>query len=509
VSVEQVVARVIVGGALSLACAGCAIARQPVVIESSPTPESSSPPADPGPPPTTPSEPTPTGTGGPVDSPSSLTPSRSRSVGDERFPELGSADIDVGHYAVTLAYDDDQRTLTGTLAATGTLLEPTDQIALDADGPRITAVRSYGAAINFAQADQELIIELGDVLAPGTEFSLEVDYSVAVAEQSFFRGDVGLFATPGGFWSVNEPDGASTWLPVNDHPTDKATWTFEITVAEGVTAVSNGELASTSSAEGATTWSWQQTEPMASYLITLLVGEYELVEDGTSPSGVELISVVLRSRRQTLDIYLTATRQQLAFFEDLFGPYPFDRYGIAITDSVPSLAMETQGLSLFSAADLDGTLGPTQQALLAHELAHQWFGDAVSPATWNDIWLNEGFATYAEWLWFEEIGLGTAQERAERALSDLPPVGWPLNRPAELFGTVTYQGGGTVLHALRLTIGDEAFFAGLRNWVATYLDGSASTLDFQTLMETTSGTELDRFFDLWVYADVIPSRLPG
>ena len=505
----RVVARVMVGGALSLVCVACAVARQPVVIESSPTPESSAPLVAPEPPLTSPSEPIATGTGGPVDSTSSLTPSRSTSIGDERFPELGSSDIDVAHYAVTLAYDDDRRTMTGTLAATGTLLEPTDQIALDADGPRVTAARSFGAAVDFGQADRELIIELGDVFAPATEFSVEVDYSVPVDEQSFFRGDVGLFATPGGLWSVNEPDGASTWLPVNDHPTDKATWTFEITVGEGVTAIANGELASTSSVDATTTWTWHQTEPMASYLITLLVGEYELVDDGTSPSGVELVSVVLRSRRQTLDVYLAATRQQLAFFEDLFGPYPFDRYGIAITDSVPSLAMETQGLSLFSAADLDGTLGPTQQAFLSHELAHQWFGDAVSPASWDDIWLNEGFATYAEWLWFEAIGLGTAAERAERTLSELPRIGWPLDRPAELFGTVTYQGGAVALHALRQTIGDEAFFAGLRNWVATYLDGAATTLDFQTMMETTSGVDLDRFFDHWVYADVIPSQLPG
>jgi aminopeptidase N len=310
-------------------------------------------------------------------------------------------------------------------------------------------------------------------------------------------------------WSVNEPDGASTWLPVNDHPTDKATWSFEVTVPSGLTAVANGALSGSVDDGAAVTWTWEQTEPMASYLILLLVGRYDLVDDGVSPSGVALDHVVLSSRRATLDPYLDATRRQLAYFESLFGPYPFDRYGVAITDSVPGLAMETQGLSLFSSVNLDGRLGPEQEAYLAHELAHQWFGDAVSPAQWDDIWLNEGFATYAQWLWFEQIGLGDVDTTARRTLADLPPTGWPLDRPAELFGTVSYEGGAVALHALRLTVGDDAFFAGLRDWVATHLDGSATTDDFRAVMEAASGLDLSGFFRDWVEADTIPRRFPG
>jgi aminopeptidase N len=248
---------------------------------------------------------------------------------------------------------------------------------------------------------------------------------------------------------------------------------------------------------------------MAPYLITLLIGDYELIDDGTTDGGVDLVHAVLRSRSETLDPYLDATRRQLAFFEDIFGPYPFDRYGVAITDSIPGLAMETQGLSLFSSGDLDGTLGPTQHSFLAHEIAHQWFGDAVSPARWNDIWLNEGFATYAEWLWMEEVGFGDVDQRAEVNVNGLPRSGWPLAEPDDLFSTVTYQGGATVLHALRLTVGDDSFFAGMRSWVATYLDGAATTADFQAVMEASSGIDLEQFFDAWVYAEAIPSQLPS
>lgn len=498
-----------VGVVVCLTAPGCAFASDPIVVESSPTPEL--PAAVDGPPLVDPAPQgsTELGTDQPVMIAPSSTPSRSTSVGDPRFPGLGSADIDVEHYLVRLAYDHDQRTIAGTVTATGILVNATDRIALDADRLDVTAVRSGGVAIQFARADRELIVDLGVVTEAGTEFTVEIDYSVTVDEKSFLRGGVGLFATPDGLWSVNEPDGASTWLPVNDHPTDKAAWTFDITVPDDVIAIANGELVATAEALGGVTWSWQQSEPMAPYLITLLVGDYELVDDGNSSSGVELNHAVLRSERDTLDAYLDATREQLAFFESLFGPYPFDRYGVAITDSPQGLAMEAQGLSLFSSADLDGTLGRRQQVFLSHELAHQWFGDAVSPSTWNDIWLNEGFATYAEWLWMDEIGVDDVHDAAERFLSAPPRIGWPLAEPDDMFGSVTYQGGATVLHALRLTVGDPAFFAGLRNWVITYLDDAATTADFQTVMEESSGDDLDGFFNRWVYADLIPSQLPN
>lgn len=432
----------------------------------------------------------------------------SLSAGDPRFPHLGSADIDVSHYDVTFDYDPERQRLVGTILATGTLVRPATQIALDVDGPEVASVRSDGALASFTVSDHDLVVELGAERSAGDTFSVGVDFSTMVSDQDFFRGDVGLFPTKDGLWSVNEPDGASTWLPVSDHPTDKATWTFQVTVPDGLTAVANGELVSTSEGPTGTTWSWRQSEPMASYLILLLVGDYEFVPDRVSPSGVVLDHVVLASAQTTIDPYLPVTRDQLAFFESLFGPYPFDRYGVAIADSVGGLAMETQGLSLFSSAQLDGTLGPLQQAFLSHELAHQWFGDAVSPASWNDIWLNEGFATYAQWLWFGELGIADVDDTARNTLGGLPAAGWPLAEPAELFGTVVYDGGATALHALRLTVGDDAFFAGLRSWVTTFADGAATTREFQAVMEATSGRDLDGFFQDWIYSRSVPSSFP-
>jgi aminopeptidase N len=498
--------RGVLGCVLCLAAAACSVAADPVVIERSPTATvTTTMPARaaPGSLPPASTEPA----AGASDSPT--TPSRSLSAGDVRFPELGSSDLDVHHYLVTLGYDPANLTLAGTVTADGTLVNATDQVALDLEGPVVAEVRSDGAPTGFSIGERELIVELGELRPAGTPFSIAVDYAVVVGGGSFFDGDAGLFATAGGLWSVNEPDGASTWMPVNDHPTDKSAWTFEITVPTGSSAVANGALVSTRQGDGTTTWSWEQQEPMASYLVLLLVGDYELVDDGSSPSGVELDHVVLAAERSALDPYIEVTRDQLAFFESVFGPYPFDRYGVAITDSVGGLAMETQGLSLFSVAQLNGDLEPIQHAYLAHELAHQWFGDAVSPATWDDIWLNEGFATYAEWLWFEEVGFGDVDDRARRTLRGLPVTGWPLDRPEELFGDVVYDGGATVLHALRIVVGDEAFFAGLRDWVGTHLDGSATTADFRAGMEAASGHDLGDFFDRWVSAESIPPELPA
>lgn len=452
--------------------------------------------------------------------------SRSTSVGDPRYPGLGSSDIDVDHYMIDIDFQPDH-SLCGSVTVTGRFLAATDQLAFDATELEVTEVElgtkepdsSAGTGVNatapatFELAARELIIGLDEPVAVGTIFETIISFCDEVEWKGNFGTSAGLFPTETGVWSVNEPDGVSTWMPVSDHPTDKATWTFRVTVPEGMTAISNGafvgseSVTSGRSGDAATTWSWDQAEPMAPYLITMLIGEYTLVDQGESDTGVTLDHAVLTSDTEVLEPYLDVTNEQLTFFGDLFGPYPFDRYGLAITDSIGGLAMETQGLSLFSVDDLDGSLGYFQHLLLAHELAHQWFGDAVSPATWNDIWLNEGFATYGEWLWLDHVGLQSIDEAAQSALGGLPDG--PVYEPDDLFGSAVYQGGAAALHAIRRTIGDDAFFVGLRTWVSTHLDGSASTEQFQTVIEAVSGIDLDDVFDEWVYSRSQPSAYPS
>ena len=437
---------------------------------------------------------------------------RSTSVGDRRYPSLGTAGIDVESYDVELEIDPDRRLLAGTVTVTGTFTAATDQLSFDLDGPEVRSATVDDATVEVRVDGSDLIVALDDPRSPGERFVAAFEIVTAVDSGPSFGPDAGIFASQGGLWSVNEPDGVSTWMPVNDHPTDKAVWTFRLTVPTGFEAIANGALVDIVADDGATTWVWHQDELMASYLVLLLVDDYDLVDDGAIEVGgatVELRHVVRSDRRDDLDRYLDITRRQLEFFTALFGPYPFDRYGLAIADSQPGLAMETQGLPLFSSTDLDGTLGPLQHLLLAHELAHQWFGNAVSPATWDDIWLNEGFATYAQMLWFDEVGLSTLESEAELALRTLPDDGWPLSAPTDLFGTVSYNGGAVALHALRLVVGDEAFFATLRAWVLEHDDAAASTDDFQRTAERVSGRDLDEFFETWVHApDGPPDAFP-
>jgi aminopeptidase N len=275
-----------------------------------------------------------------------------------------------------------------------------------------------------------------------------------------------------------------------------------------VTAVANGGLERHTSDADGETWVWQEARPMATYLIQLLTGDYELI-DGVGPHGLPLLHAVLRSDRTAMQPFFDVTAQQVAYFEQWFGPYPLDRYGLAITDSDSGLAMETQERSMFSRDDLGGgELRFAQQLLLSHELAHQWFGDAVTPARWRDIWLNESFATYGQWMWLEHAGLGSVEQSAEAALQMRGSGSSATPTLEDLFGFNSYDGGAVVLQALRRTVGDDDFFTILRRWVADYNGTSRTTEEFIALAEEITGQDLAAFFDTWLFAADLPARFP-
>ncbi|MEY2416550.1 MAG: hypothetical protein QOH53_1884 [Ilumatobacteraceae bacterium] len=248
---------------------------------------------------------------------------------------------------------------------------------------------------------------------------------------------------------------------------------------------------------------------MATYLIQLLTGDYELV-DGVGPNGLPLLSAVLHSDRQTMQPFLDVIGDQIDFFDDFFGPYPLDRYGIAITDSFPGLAMETMERPMFSRSDFSaGRLDSGQQLFLSHELTHQWFGDAVSPARWKDIWLNESFATYGEWMWLDHVGLTSIDDSAATGLNSHEPGSTANPNVEDMFQVNSYDGGAAILHALRKTIGDDLFFTLLRTWVSENSGQSRTTDDFVALANKVAGQDLTEFFDTWLYADTLPAKYPG
>jgi aminopeptidase N len=199
----------------------------------------------------------------------------------------------------------------------------------------------------------------------------------------------------------------------------------------------------------------------------------------------------------------------MRFFIGTFGPYPFADYSVVVTADDLEIPLEAQGVAIFGANHADGEGG--SERLIAHELAHQWFGNSVGIAAWKHIWLNEGFACYAEWLWSEHSGGASADELARRyhaGLRSLPQdivVGDP--GPALMFDDRVYKRGALTLHALRMTLGDESFFGLLQTWTASRRHATATTDDFRTLAEAHSGMDLDRFFEHWLFAPSLP-RLP-
>ena len=430
-------------------------------------------------------------------------------VGDEMFPALGNPGIDVVDYDVRLRYDPTLDAIAGSVVLTIVATDTRDSFTLDAIGLDIASVDVDGVDATFAAEDVELRITPPEPLTPGRLIVVDVAYSGAPdAGSSATLLPNGWFHSEGGSYVLNQPDGARTWLPSNDHPSDKATWTFEITVPSGATAVANGALQSTTAGPDGDTWVWRQDDPMPTYLVQLLTGDYQIIET-TGPNGLPLVSAVLRADLAGVQQYIDGIPAQIDFFDDVFGPYPLDRYGIAVTDSFPGLAMETMGRSMFSNRDLDGTAGSFTELLLSHELAHQWFGDAVSPARWQDIWLNESFASYGQWLWFEHSGRATLDEQASAALASRfgPATGLP--EVDDMFGYNSYDGGAVVLHALRLTIGDDAFFTLLQRWVSENTGTSRTTDDFIALAEDVAGTDLTAFFDTWLFADDVPLSYPA
>jgi aminopeptidase N len=316
----------------------------------------------------------------------------------------------------------------------------------------------------------------------------------------------GWITFEGGSFVLGEPEGAATFFPVNDHPGDKASYTLRVTVPEPFEVAANGVLTETIDQEEMNTFVFEVRDPMASYLVTINIDEFDM-ETSQSEHGVPIRNYYPAGRLEDGSKTFARQGEMIDYFSDLFGAYPFEVYGAVVIDTEFGAALETQTLSIFSRTIIDADQPAGSQQVIAHELAHQWFGDSVSLADWRDIWLNESFATYAHALWIEHTeGREALDEWIRRVYAAVRENRSSVSPPGEpsannLFNGGVYFWGALGLHALRLEVGDDVFFQILQTYHEQYQDGNATTADFIAVAEDVSGKELSAFFDSWLYSE--------
>lgn len=426
---------------------------------------------------------------------------------DDYVPGHGDASYAVEHYDLDLDYSVVSNRLDGTATLRCRALAPVQRIDLDLHGLRPAKAWVDDAVAKHTHRLGRLAVTLGRTVPEGQAFEVRVKYSGAPKQvRKRHLGEAGWEELEDGVIVAAQPHGAPSWFPCNDRPDTKATYTIAIAVPKGYHVAVAGEPTGRRASGSAVTWSWEQQTPMATYLATVQIGRYEVLEQDGAPVPVRVVAPADRPR----DGYEAAFGRQpemLTFFAGLFGDYPFSSYTAVITDDDLEIPLESQGLSTFGrnfmADDWENI------RLVAHELSHQWWGNSVTLTHWRDIWLHEGFACYAEWLWSEEVGLMTAVERAEvhheRVRTDSGPellLGDP--GPELMFDDRVYKRGALTLHALRHRVGDTAFFDVLRSWSEAQRYGNVTTAMFVEHAEQVTGEDLGGLFEEWLYAVDLP-----
>ncbi len=449
-------------------------------------------------------------------------------LGDPLYPNLGNGGYDVLRYRLELAYDPPSRFLEGATAIEAVAQESLRSFNLDLRLMEARAVRVNGAEAEFTQTERELTVVPAAPIDVGDTFEVEVTYAGTAdrVPSAALSGTIGWFPGTDASFVMSEPDAASSVFPANDHPLDKAEFEFAITVPVGFEAAANGIMVGEPEQlpDGRVRTTFQHEFPMAPYLVAIGIADFD-VEESVSDAGVPIRNYFQEDVGSGVREAFARQGEMVDFFSELFGPYPFETYGALVIPSGAGAfaALETQTLSTFPVA-----FGATSydEAIVAHEVVHQWFGNSVSLADWDDIWLNEGFATYGEWLWTaEQRAAGDVSRRVAREYDfvsgrelleggatpavvddiiadNFPPPGDP---PADnLFNPAVYLRGALVLHALRNEIGDGAFFSALRSFAGEFQYGNATTEDFIAIAEREGGRELDEFFADWLFEEVMP-----
>ena len=420
-------------------------------------------------------------------------------------------DVDVLHYLLDLEFVPSTRRVTGSVTVTGkSLVNGFQHLVLDlATNMTVTQVRRGSTILTFTRPTGLLDITLDQPFDADQTFDVQVFYNGAPNATGF--GSISWRKTSGGTLgtmvsTLSEPDGARSWWPCKDRPDDKATVEEWWTVPNTWTATGNGLLVATVPKTGSKTqFQWKMHDPMTTYLVSVAATVYSKFSQSytTLTGGTMTIDhYVYPEHLANAQASFTPLPAMIAFYAQRFGEYPFveDKYGMS--EFPWGGAMEHSTNTSYGTALVNG--GHNYDFIIAHELSHQWWGDAVSPQTWADVWLNEGFATYSEALWAENLG-GPAGYRNYMNSFWSPSFSDSVYNPSNLFGSTVYDKGGWVQHMLRHIVGDGAFFNALRDWYANHTDGTGNTALYQATQEARYGATLYFFFQEWVYGTGEPS----
>ena len=423
---------------------------------------------------------------------------------DPYFPLLGNGGYDVEHYRIVLDVDVATNRIEGYATIDAVADEALSRFNLDLSGLEVSSIRVNGESASYWREGQELVIVPAMTLSADTPFQTTVTYS-GMPEVVPLPG----LPVPGIGWmhegdliiTMSEPTGAMNWYPCNNHQLDKATHEFEITVANDYVVAANGILKSVQTRGDKQRYHFVASDPMATYLSTVNIGRFD-VEELVGPNELPLTFYFPPATKEEIREGFRRTPEMIATLAEWFGPYPFECYGGVVAGAGPPAALETQTLPVY------GGKSPGIGVQI-HELTHQWFGNSVSFESWRDLWLAEAFASYAQWLWTEKTGdEGSIVETVERYYGYLSTAEHELmGDPGveHLFGLGVYVRGPVALHALRLEIGDEAFFGTLKAWTSTFKNSAAGAKDFIALAEQNSDRDLAEFFEAWLYSSELPA----
>ena len=426
---------------------------------------------------------------------------------DSYLPAHGNGGYRVEHYDLDIDYKPATNRLAGRAVLTAVAHAPLSRFSLDLSAFRVPRVLVDGRPAKFTQSRSPRDsgkLHVTPARPVTGRFTVDVRYSGVPVPVSSRWGDVGWEELTDGALVASQPVGAPSWFPCNDHPADKATYRIAVTTAAPYTVAVTGVLTARRRSAGTRTWVYERAEPTASYLVSVQIGRYEEVVLAAGP--VPQVALLPARLRKNAARDLGRHPAIMTALEDFFGPYPFANYQLVVADDELEDPIEAQGMSIFGANHLDGRR--THERLVVHELAHQWFGNSLTIADWRHIWLNEGFATYAEWLWSEASGGRAASAHAREWHAHVAAMPADLiladPGPARMFDERVYKRGALVLHALRTRIGDERFFTLLRDWAARHRHATVSTAQFVELAARHAGTDLSAFFTAWLHRPALP-----